>query len=190
MPKKILAMESVNFPPPSPLVGTPKKQNMNKFCYYHGNRGNNTNDCYHLKKQIEEVVTSEKLNHLVKYIRQGNQGNGSQGQGGMKVINMSFDADVKSRLRKDNAPLVRTRMRSLGAMGSTIHSMIKFPMAKGVAMMRTNREAIWKCRQIDRMHSSWKETSGVSIESKCPELGNKQYYRLEAFPTKGSERNR
>ncbi|GJZ28688.1 hypothetical protein Tco_0573335 [Tanacetum coccineum] len=83
----------------------------------------------------------------------------------------------------------RTGMRSLEAVGSTIHSMIKFPMAKGVATMRTNREAIWKCRQIDRMHSSWKETSGVSIESKCPELGNKQYYRLEAFPTKGSERN-
>nr|GEV84385.1 reverse transcriptase domain-containing protein [Tanacetum cinerariifolium] len=55
-PKEILAMESVNFPPPPPLIGTLKKQNVNKFCDYHGDKGNNTNDCYHLKKQIEDNV--------------------------------------------------------------------------------------------------------------------------------------
>ncbi|GKA98235.1 hypothetical protein Tco_0826172 [Tanacetum coccineum] len=34
----------------------------------HGKRGHNTNDCYQLKKQIEEVVASGKLAHLVKDI--------------------------------------------------------------------------------------------------------------------------
>nr|GEW93441.1 reverse transcriptase domain-containing protein [Tanacetum cinerariifolium] len=55
-PKEIIAMESVNFPPPPPLIGTSEKQNVNKFCDYHGDKGNNTNDCYHLKKQIEDNV--------------------------------------------------------------------------------------------------------------------------------------
>ncbi|GJY20665.1 hypothetical protein Tco_0393231 [Tanacetum coccineum] len=41
--------------------------------------GHNTNDCFHLKKQIEEVMASGKLAHLVKDIRQGNYRNGSQG---------------------------------------------------------------------------------------------------------------
>ncbi|GJY20451.1 hypothetical protein Tco_0393017 [Tanacetum coccineum] len=50
--------------------------------------GHNTNDCYQLKKQIEEVVASEKLAHLVKDIRQSNQRNRSQGRNGVKVINM------------------------------------------------------------------------------------------------------
>nr|GEY37997.1 hypothetical protein [Tanacetum cinerariifolium] len=88
MPKEILAMKSVNFPPPPPLLGTIKKQNLNKFCDYHGDRGHNTNDGYHLKKKIEEVVASGNLTHLVKDICRGNQRNESQGQGGMKFINM------------------------------------------------------------------------------------------------------
>ncbi|GJU77234.1 hypothetical protein Tco_1274304 [Tanacetum coccineum] len=72
-PKEILAIESISFPEPSPLIGTPKKQNLNKFCDYHGDRGHNTNDCYQLKKQIEEAVALEKLAHLVKDIRRNNQ---------------------------------------------------------------------------------------------------------------------
>ncbi|GJS97649.1 reverse transcriptase domain-containing protein [Tanacetum coccineum] len=72
-PKEILAMDNVNFPPPPSMVGTPKKRNMNKFCDYHQDRGHNTNDCYNLKKQIEEAVASGRLAHLVKDIRQGGQ---------------------------------------------------------------------------------------------------------------------
>ncbi|GJS07588.1 hypothetical protein Tco_0364384 [Tanacetum coccineum] len=70
-PKEILAMDNVNFPPPPPMVGTPENRNMNKLCDYHQDRGHNTNDCYHLKKQIEEAVASGRLAHLVKDIRQG-----------------------------------------------------------------------------------------------------------------------
>ncbi|GKB98784.1 putative nucleotidyltransferase, ribonuclease H [Tanacetum coccineum] len=68
-PKEILAMDNVNFPPPPPMVGTLEKRNMNKFCDYHQDRGHNTNDCYHLKKQIKEAVASRRLAHLVKDIR-------------------------------------------------------------------------------------------------------------------------
>ncbi|GKF00109.1 reverse transcriptase domain-containing protein, partial [Tanacetum coccineum] len=60
-PKKILAMESVSFSEPPPLIRTPKKQNLNKLCDYHGERGHNTNDCYQLKNKIEEAVASRKL---------------------------------------------------------------------------------------------------------------------------------
>ncbi|GKE92979.1 hypothetical protein Tco_1574074 [Tanacetum coccineum] len=87
-PKEILGIESVSFPEPPPLTGTPRKRNLNKFCDYHGDRGHNTNDYYQLKKQIEEVVASGKLAHLVKDIRQNNQRNGSQGRNNVKVINM------------------------------------------------------------------------------------------------------
>ncbi|GKC29772.1 hypothetical protein Tco_1037066 [Tanacetum coccineum] len=54
----ILALESVSFPPPPPLVKSPEKQNLNKFCNYHGDMGHNTNDYYHLKRQIEEAVAA------------------------------------------------------------------------------------------------------------------------------------
>ncbi|GKD90741.1 hypothetical protein Tco_1366248 [Tanacetum coccineum] len=86
--KEILVMESVSFPEPPPLIGTPEKQNLNKFCDYHKDKGHNTNDCYQLKKQIEEAVASEKFAHLVKDIRQNNQRNGNPGRNSVKVINM------------------------------------------------------------------------------------------------------
>ncbi|GKA36853.1 hypothetical protein Tco_0723418 [Tanacetum coccineum] len=231
-PKEILAMESVNFPPPPPLVGTPKKQNLNKFCDYHRDRGHNTNDFYHLKKQIEDDVALGKLAHLVKDICQGNQRNRGQGRGNRKVINMvglggnrkrpyemegprlteeitfltvpqnSFAdaliilegtiegfrgsqekfitpgvdrpqgnygepgrnktvlmefAIVKCR-SSYNVILRRMEMKSLRAVGSTIHSIIKFPTANRVATMTTSREALWECRMIEEMQSSWKET--------------------------------
>ncbi|GJV10052.1 hypothetical protein Tco_1351593 [Tanacetum coccineum] len=44
-PKEILSMESVSFPELPPLIGTPKKQNLNKLCDYHRDRSHNTNDC-------------------------------------------------------------------------------------------------------------------------------------------------
>ncbi|GJT83311.1 hypothetical protein Tco_1057653 [Tanacetum coccineum] len=96
-PKEILAMESVNFPPLPPLIGTLEKQNLNKFCNYHRDKGHNTNDYYHLKKQIEEAVASRKLAHLVKDIRQGNQRNRSHRRRGVKVINMVGSGGYRRR---------------------------------------------------------------------------------------------
>nr|GFB35670.1 hypothetical protein [Tanacetum cinerariifolium] len=82
-------MESVSFPPPSPLLGTPKKQNLGKFCDYHGDRGHNTNECYRLKRQIEDVVPSRKLAHLVKDIYWRNQRGRGLGKRHAKVMNMT-----------------------------------------------------------------------------------------------------
>ncbi|GJW42406.1 reverse transcriptase domain-containing protein [Tanacetum coccineum] len=87
-PKEILAMESVSFPEPPPLIETPEKQNLNKFYDYHGDIGHNTNDCYQLKKKIEEVVALGKVAHLVKDIHQNNQRDGNPGRNSVKVINM------------------------------------------------------------------------------------------------------
>ncbi|GKB38163.1 hypothetical protein Tco_0883105, partial [Tanacetum coccineum] len=84
-PKEILAMESISFLEPPPLIRTPKNQNLNKFCDYHGDKGDNTNDCYQLKKQIEEAVASGKLAHLVKDILRNNQRNENPGRNGVMV---------------------------------------------------------------------------------------------------------
>nr|GEY14907.1 reverse transcriptase domain-containing protein [Tanacetum cinerariifolium] len=57
-----------------------------------------------------------------------------------------------------NVIMRRTGMKSLGAVGSTIHSIIKFLIARGVATLKNSNEAIWECKQIEEMQSSWKET--------------------------------
>ncbi|GJV42714.1 reverse transcriptase domain-containing protein [Tanacetum coccineum] len=96
-PKEILVIESMSFPEPPPLIGTPKKQNLNKLCDYHGDRGHNNKDCYQLKKQIEEAMASGKLDHIVKDIRRNNQRNGNQRRKGMKIINMIREEGNRKR---------------------------------------------------------------------------------------------
>nr|GEV43955.1 reverse transcriptase domain-containing protein [Tanacetum cinerariifolium] len=120
--KEILAIESVNFPPPSML--------------------------------IEEAVASRKLAHLLKDIHQGNQTNRGEINDPLGLIDLRVTigeprrnktillefAIVKCR-SPYNIILGRTRMRSLRAVGSTIHLMIKFPMPNGVTTMKTGWEA-------------------------------------------------
>ncbi|GKE35200.1 hypothetical protein Tco_1454522 [Tanacetum coccineum] len=48
------------------MIETPKKENLDRYCDYHGEKGHYTNDCYQLKRQLEAALESGKLNHLVK----------------------------------------------------------------------------------------------------------------------------
>ncbi|GKA25332.1 reverse transcriptase domain-containing protein [Tanacetum coccineum] len=89
-PKEILTTEhQLCLPQPPPLVRTLSKENMNKYCDYHNEKGHGTNDCFHLKKQLEIALESGKLNHLVKDVRQRGKG-GQKGNGHQKgkIINM------------------------------------------------------------------------------------------------------
>ncbi|GKE13032.1 reverse transcriptase domain-containing protein, partial [Tanacetum coccineum] len=59
------------------------------YCDYHNEKGHNTNDCFHLKRQLEIALKSGKPNHLIKDVRQ--RGKGRQRNNGpqkAKVINM------------------------------------------------------------------------------------------------------
>ncbi|GJY61267.1 hypothetical protein Tco_0461924 [Tanacetum coccineum] len=304
-------MESVSFPEPPPLIGTPKKLNLNKFFDYHGDKGHNTNDCYQLKKQIEEAVAEGKLDHLVKDIHRNNQRNKSQGRNNVKVINMirgwgsrkrpfegemsgltdeltfpaipwnqltdehiilegmieghqvrrilvdgrslseimyehcfrSLNVNIRSRLRRCRTPLVgfsgetyhllgiidlqvtmgitgrnktvlmefaiikcrslynviigRTGMRSLEAVGFSIHSMITFPINQGIVTMETSREL---CGNVDnqkgfkvRGRSQERLNQHVTIETTliadCKRLLTEVFREnIEVFAWAGSER--
>ncbi|GKA83142.1 hypothetical protein Tco_0789890 [Tanacetum coccineum] len=82
-PKEILATElQLQLPscPLSPMVRTPKKKNLDKYCDYHVEKRHYTNDCYWLKRQLEAALESGKLSHLVKDVkRQGNNRGRQQG---------------------------------------------------------------------------------------------------------------
>nr|GEW97375.1 reverse transcriptase domain-containing protein [Tanacetum cinerariifolium] len=50
------------------MVGTPKKESLDKYYDYHGEKGHYTNDCYQLKRRLEAALGSEMLSHLVKML--------------------------------------------------------------------------------------------------------------------------
>nr|GEW19801.1 reverse transcriptase domain-containing protein [Tanacetum cinerariifolium] len=72
-PKEILAAEASKFQQPPPMVTLVEKRSGNKFCDFHNDKGHSTDECMHLKKQIEELVRAGKLSHLIKEIKQGRE---------------------------------------------------------------------------------------------------------------------
>jgi hypothetical protein len=70
-PKEILATEhQLRLPAPPPLRGRPSRENMDKYCDYHGEKGHLTNDCYNMKEQLKRAMEMVKLDHLIKDVRQ------------------------------------------------------------------------------------------------------------------------
>nr|GEU85800.1 reverse transcriptase domain-containing protein [Tanacetum cinerariifolium] len=58
-PQEILETEhQPRLPQPAPLVGVPSKENVNKYCGYHNEKGHSTNDYSHLKQQLELALES------------------------------------------------------------------------------------------------------------------------------------
>ncbi|GKB67590.1 hypothetical protein Tco_0929002 [Tanacetum coccineum] len=50
-----------------------EKRNNNKFCKFHGEVGHNTDECMHLKRQIEELIKAGKLSHVINELKQGSK---------------------------------------------------------------------------------------------------------------------
>nr|GEU47233.1 retrovirus-related Pol polyprotein from transposon TNT 1-94 [Tanacetum cinerariifolium] len=67
-----LTLQILKLKAPPPMLGFAENQNKNKFCKFHGDKSHNTDECIHLKKQIEEAVKSGQLSHLIKELKQGN----------------------------------------------------------------------------------------------------------------------
>ncbi|GJY68934.1 hypothetical protein Tco_0471916 [Tanacetum coccineum] len=49
-----------------------EKRNPSKFCEFHREVGHTTDECMHLKRQIEEMLKAGKLSHLIKELKQNN----------------------------------------------------------------------------------------------------------------------
>ncbi|GKB15245.1 reverse transcriptase domain-containing protein [Tanacetum coccineum] len=71
-PKEIFTLEKGKFKAPPPMKTPVEKRNHAKFCELHGEVRHNTNECMHLKRQIEEMLKAGKLSHLVKELKQNN----------------------------------------------------------------------------------------------------------------------
>ncbi|GKA51611.1 hypothetical protein Tco_0744807 [Tanacetum coccineum] len=181
--KEIPAMESVSFLEPPPLIRTLENQNLNKFCDYHRDRGHNTNDCYQLKKQIEEAVTLGKLAHIVKDIRRNNQVNGNPGRNGVKVINMIRQEGNRKRSFEERRirEQVILRTKSNSGIGPTSD-----PMALEKTWGRENAKEAFA---ISHEHRDQYVTMGTTLTTNCKQLlPDVLLENREVFTWTGSER--
>ncbi|GKF24778.1 hypothetical protein Tco_0077100 [Tanacetum coccineum] len=47
-----------------------EKRNANKFCEFHGEVGHTTDECNHLRKQIEDMLKAGKMSHIIRELKQ------------------------------------------------------------------------------------------------------------------------
>ena len=50
---------------PEKMKGDPNKRNKNKYCRFHSDHGHDTDECFDLKQQIENLIRQGKLRHFV-----------------------------------------------------------------------------------------------------------------------------
>ncbi|GKA45285.1 hypothetical protein Tco_0738081 [Tanacetum coccineum] len=69
--REILATERAakSFEPPAKMFISKLSRDTSKYCHYHEDYRHDTNDCRHLKVQIQEAINSGQLSHLVKGIK-------------------------------------------------------------------------------------------------------------------------
>ncbi|GJV48074.1 reverse transcriptase domain-containing protein [Tanacetum coccineum] len=70
-PKEILALDKGKFKATPPMTTLVEKRNSNKFCRFHGEVRHNTDECMHLKRQIEELIKNGKLSQVIRELKQG-----------------------------------------------------------------------------------------------------------------------
>nr|GEW34697.1 reverse transcriptase domain-containing protein [Tanacetum cinerariifolium] len=86
-----------------------------------------------------------------------------------------------------NIIIGRTGMRSLRAVGSTIHSMIKFPTNQGVVTMETSREVIRECKHLERVQCMWKEIEWHQHEEKMSRIREQVILRTKNNSGRGPD---
>ncbi|GKD84594.1 hypothetical protein Tco_1355748, partial [Tanacetum coccineum] len=60
------------FKAPPPMTTSVEERNHAKFCEFYGEVGHNTNECMHLRKEIEEILKARKLSHIIKELKHNN----------------------------------------------------------------------------------------------------------------------
>ena len=42
------------------------KKNSDKYCYYHQDKEQNSDECFHLKRLIEKIIKAEEINEFLR----------------------------------------------------------------------------------------------------------------------------
>ncbi|GKE38776.1 hypothetical protein Tco_1462181 [Tanacetum coccineum] len=134
-----------------------EKRNHAKFCEFHGEVGHNTDECMHLKKQIEEMLKAGKLSYLIKELKQNNgkeqpkvtkKGETSGKDKAIAVLMIGDEEHSASAWRnfmvvRSSSPyngiIRRLGVRKLQAVPSTAHGMLKILVEGGVITLKSSK---------------------------------------------------
>nr|GEY03862.1 reverse transcriptase domain-containing protein [Tanacetum cinerariifolium] len=138
------------------------KRDMSKYCHFHKDYRHDTNDCRHLRTQIQEAVNLGQLSHLVKGIKKERTRSSDTPRGEIKK-------DKGTALAEEPILMVRrTMMQRMGIIVSMIHEAIKFHTKKGIGTVLLAGETSEGTKRAKKIFSTNEERilSCVNVEEK------------------------
>ncbi|GJU49600.1 hypothetical protein Tco_1219155 [Tanacetum coccineum] len=201
-PKEIFALDKGKFKAPPPMTTPVEKRNANKFCEFHGEVGYNTDECMHLRKQIEEMLKAGKLSHLIKEIKQNNgkeqpkvtkKGETAGKDKAMAILMVQpWERVARQRITQSFSPNSEILFPPLGEDEGTEGPMIIEAEIGGHCVHRIS-EIIWPIGQIqllvtigDEEHSASDLMNFVVVRSPSPYngiIGRPRVKKLQAVPS-------
>nr|GEY28111.1 hypothetical protein [Tanacetum cinerariifolium] len=173
------------------MMNSVEKRNHTKFCVFHGEVGNNTDECMNLKKQIEEMLKAGKLSHLIKELKH-NSGNEQPKEtkkretfGTDKALAILMEAIAyttctwmadhiqkycmntvsTNQLVPATTPLIGfSGDRKFRAVLSIAHGMLKLPVEGGVIALKSSRLVPLECMLVFGLEETFSDTKPILEE--------------------------
>nr|GEU54386.1 reverse transcriptase domain-containing protein [Tanacetum cinerariifolium] len=139
--QEILSLDKGKFKASPPMTTLVKKRNNSKFCEFHGEVGHTTDECMHLKRQIEEMIKAKKLSHVIKELKQGKDQQKTNKKGETSSKDKTLAILMNGIIRKPG-------VRKIQADLSTAHEMLKFPVAGGILTLKSSKIIPIKCATV------------------------------------------
>ncbi|GJW90490.1 reverse transcriptase domain-containing protein [Tanacetum coccineum] len=175
LPKEILASKlQLNLQPPRPMQLPTKKENQDRYCDYHGEKGHYTNDCFQLKRQLEISLESGSIARcdvraLLRELKSRHEVTTEEHSDGFSGFRRRVGETIGEDLIGGGLRR-RAGLRGLRAVSSTIHSMIKFLTPRGIATLVTRKMVIAECQRLEKKQMVEKETGQNTLrEEESPE---------------------
>ncbi|GKD26178.1 hypothetical protein Tco_1232392, partial [Tanacetum coccineum] len=164
-----------------------EKRNHAKFYEFHGEVRHNTDECMHLRKQIEEMLKAGKLSHFIKELKQNNEkeqpkvtkkGEASRKDKALDILMVQpWERVAKQRITQSFSPNPEIFFLPLGENKGTEGPMIIEAEIGGHCIHRIG-EVIWPIGQIqllvkigDEEHSALAWMNFVVVRSPSPYNG-------------------
>ncbi|GJR65370.1 hypothetical protein Tco_0011435 [Tanacetum coccineum] len=163
LPKEILASEpQLNLQPPRSMQLPPKKQNQDKYCDYHGEKGHYTNDCFQLRrswpndrkrKSVERDESWMKALIVFPPLSMEDASDES----------LIIEAVMEGYLvRRD-----KLKIPLSGFLDNTLHG--KVPTPRGIATLVTRSAITFECRMLERKQMVEQEVNqNINQEKEVP----------------------
>ncbi|GJZ94826.1 hypothetical protein Tco_0667029 [Tanacetum coccineum] len=173
-----------------------EKRNHAKFYEFHGEVGHNTNECMHLKKQIEEMLKAGKLSMIIEAEIGGHCVHRMYVDGGSAseiLYEHCFSRlrpEIKKQLIPATTPLIgfsvvrssssyngiieRPGVKKLQAVSSTAHGMLKIPVEEGVITQKSSKLVSLECAVVSGPEGAPSTTKPI-IEERIKVAVNLKY---------------